>query len=67
VRIDLAIAHTRQFFESLHVSTRLSGYGIFREAIPALLVQLERHGLTALGEHENFNLADAQRVFELAA
>jgi NADP-dependent alcohol dehydrogenase len=67
VRIDLAIAHTRQFFESLHVSTRLSEYGIFREAIPALLVQLERHGLTALGEHENFNLADAQRVFELAA
>jgi len=67
VRIDLAIAHTRQFFESLHVSTRLSDYGIFREAIPALLAQLERHGMTALGEHGNFNLADARRVFELAA
>ncbi|MFA6063534.1 MAG: iron-containing alcohol dehydrogenase [Gallionella sp.] len=67
VRIDLAIAHTRQFFESLQVSTRLSEYGIFREAIPALLVQLERHGMTALGEHGNFNLTDAQRVFELAA
>lgn len=67
VRIDLAIAHTRQFFESLQVSTRLSDYGIFRESIPALLAQLQRHGMTALGEHGNFNLADAQRVFELAA
>jgi NADP-dependent alcohol dehydrogenase len=67
VRIDLAIGHTRQFFESLHVSTHLSDYGIRIEEIPGLLVQLERHGMTALGEHGAFNLADAQRVFELAA
>jgi NADP-dependent alcohol dehydrogenase len=67
VRIDLAIGYTRQFFESLHVSTHLSDYGIHIDEIPGLLVQLERHGMTALGEHGAFSLADARRVFELAA
>jgi NADP-dependent alcohol dehydrogenase len=66
-RIDQAIARTRQFFESLGVPTRLSGYGIGREAIPALIAQLERHGMVALGEHGNFNLDGSRRVFELAA
>jgi NADP-dependent alcohol dehydrogenase len=66
-RIDLAIEHTRHFFESLQVPTRLSGYGISAEAIPALVAQLQRHGLVALGEHQNFDIKSSQRVYELAA
>ena len=66
-RIDLAIENTRRFFESLQVPTRLSGYGIKAEAIPALVAQLERHGLLALGEHQDFDIKRSQRVYELAA
>lgn len=66
-RIDLAIENTRRFFESLQVPTRLSGYGIKADAIPALVAQLERHGLLALGEHQNFDIKRSQRVYELAA
>jgi len=66
-RIDQAIERTRQFFESLQVSTRLSGYGIRPDAIPALVAQLERHGLVALGEHKNVDPARARQVYELAA
>ena len=66
MRIDQAIAHTRSFFESLQVPTRLSAYGIGVEAIPALLAQLERHGMVALGERQNVDLAQSRQVYELA-
>jgi NADP-dependent alcohol dehydrogenase len=66
-RIEQAIERTRQFFESLQVPTRLSGYGIKAEAIPALMAQLKRHGLVALGEHRSLDLQRSQQVFELAA
>ena len=66
-RIDQAIAKTRQFFESMQVPTRLSGYGIAKDAIPALLAQLERHGMVKLGEHQNVDLDRSKQVFELAA
>ena len=66
-RIDLAIERTRQFFESLQVPTRLSGYGIKVDAIPALVAQLQRHGLVALGEHQDFDIKRSHKVYELAA
>ncbi|MEI7431334.1 MAG: iron-containing alcohol dehydrogenase [Betaproteobacteria bacterium] len=66
-RIDLAIEHTRLFFESMGVATRLSAYGIGKDAIPALLAQLERHGMVTLGEHASFALEGSRKVFELAA
>jgi NADP-dependent alcohol dehydrogenase len=65
-RIDAAIACTRDFFESLQVPTRFSEYGIGAEAIPALIGQLERHGMTALGESQDVGLEQSRRVFELA-
>ena len=65
-RIDQAIQYTRQFFESLQVSTRLSDYGIGSDAIPALVAQLQRHGMTALGEHQNLDIQHSQQVYELA-
>ncbi len=65
-RIGQAIKYTRQFFESLQVSTRLSDYGIGSEAIPALVAQLQRHGMTALGEHQKLDIQRSQQVYELA-
>ncbi len=65
-RIDAAIERTRDFFESLQVPTRLSGYGIGAEAIPPLVDQLERHGMTALGERQDVDLARSRQVLELA-
>lgn len=66
-RIDQAIAHTRQFFEALQVPTRLADYGIGPQAIPALVAQLERHGMLALGERQDVDLVRSRQVYELAA
>lgn len=66
-RIDQAIVQTRRFFESLQVATRLSDYGIGRDAIPALVAQLERHGMTTLGERRSLTLEASRQVYELAA
>lgn len=63
-RIDAAIASTRAFYESLGVKTRLSAYQIDRNAIPALLKQLESHGMTALGEHQDVTLEKSREVLE---
>ena len=63
-RIDAAIARTRAFFESLGVKTRLSDYGIGTDAPERLLAQLEAHGMTALGEHRDMDLALSRRVLE---
>ncbi|HQA10490.1 iron-containing alcohol dehydrogenase [Zoogloea sp.] len=63
-RIDAAIARTRAFFESLGVKTRLSDYGIGTDAPQRLLAQLETHGMTALGERRDMDLALSRRVLE---
>ena len=41
---------TREFFESLGVSTRLKDYGLGEEAVDKIVKQLEDHGMTRLGE-----------------
>ena len=63
-RIDEAIHRTAQFFESLGVDTRLAAYGLGREAIDPLLAQLEAHGMTAIGEHHNIDLAVSRKILE---
>ncbi len=63
-RIDAAIAKTREFFESLGVPTRLSAYDIGADAVPALVAQLEKHGMTALGERREVTLDISRQVLE---
>ncbi len=63
-RIDAAIAKTREFFEQMGVKTWLSGYGIGAEAVDNIVQQLERHGLTALGEHQDVTLATSRKILE---
>ena len=63
-RIDAAIARTREFFESLGVKTRLSDYGIGADAIDKIVGQLKAHGMNALGEHGDIDLATSRRILE---
>ena len=49
-KADKAIAKTREFFESLGVSTRLKDYGLGEEAVDKIVKQLEDHGMIQLGE-----------------
>ncbi|WP_019896702.1 iron-containing alcohol dehydrogenase [Methylotenera mobilis] len=63
-RIEAAIQNTRSFFESLNVPTRLSAYDISADAIPAMLSQLESHGMVELGEHKDVTLDKSREVLE---
>ena len=63
-RIDAAIERTRAFFESLDVKTRLRDYEIAGDAVGRVLAQLESHGMTQLGEHEDVDLIMSRRVLE---
>ena len=65
-RVDAAIARTRAFFEGLGIPTRLSAYALGQEAVEAVLKQLEAHGMTALGEHRDIDLARSRRILEAA-
>lgn len=49
-KADKAIAKTREFLESLGVSTHLKDYGLGEEAVDKVVKQLEDHGMTQLGE-----------------
>ncbi len=63
-RIDGAIAKTRDFFERMGVRTYLQDYGIQSDAVPALVSQLERHGMTKLGEQQNIDLSTSRTILE---
>jgi NADP-dependent alcohol dehydrogenase len=65
-RIDATIAATRAFFESLGMPTRLSGYQLGQAAVEAVIDQLGAHGMTALGEHNDIDLAASRRILEAA-
>ncbi|MGV8805581.1 MAG: iron-containing alcohol dehydrogenase [Polaromonas sp.] len=65
-RINAAISKTRAFFESLGISTRLSGYGLGQEAVEAVVAQLETHGMTQLGEHRDISLAVSRAILQAA-
>lgn len=63
-RITQAIEKTRAFFENLGVKTRLSGYGISADAVDGLVQQLQVHGMTQLGEHQDVTLEVSRKVYE---
>ena len=63
-RVDEAIAHTRAFFESMGIPTRLGAYDLGADAIAAVVKQLEAHGMTRLGEQREVTLEVSRRVLE---
>ncbi|GAA3698036.1 iron-containing alcohol dehydrogenase [Oceanisphaera sediminis] len=50
-KAEAAIEHTRAFFESVGVKTRLGDYRLNAEHIDGIIDSLQRHGMVALGEH----------------
>ncbi|MEK1905247.1 MAG: iron-containing alcohol dehydrogenase [Pseudomonas sp.] len=60
--VDAAIHATEAFFRRMGVATRLSAHGLDAEAIPEVLAQLQRHGMLALGEHRDIDLATSERI-----
>lgn len=65
-KIDLAIAKTREFFESLGIKTRLSEYGVKAEQIADVVAQLEAHGMTALSESGKITPEVSRKILERA-
>lgn len=65
-KIDLAIAKTREFFESLGIKTRLSEYGVKKEQIADVVEQLKAHGMTALSETGKITPEVVQEILENA-
>ncbi|MFY8326942.1 iron-containing alcohol dehydrogenase [Pseudoalteromonas sp. ZZD1] len=64
--IEQAIAATEAFFHSVNMPTRLSDYELGEEVADKIVEQLERHGMTALGEREQVTL-DKSRAILLAS
>lgn len=65
--IDLTIKAVQDFFEAMQVKTRLSDYDIEKNAIDGIIANLEKNGMTALGEHGDIDLAKAKEILTLAA
>lgn len=65
-RIEAAIAKTQAFFEAMGIATHLSSYDLGKEAVDAVVAQLEKHGMVALGEHGNIDPAMSRDILTLA-
>lgn len=66
LRIDLAIAATRAFFERMGVPTRLRDYGVDQPDVTIMLAKLQERGYTALGEHGDIDLETSRHIYEAA-
>jgi NADP-dependent alcohol dehydrogenase len=65
LRMDLAIAKTREFFQTMTLKTRLSDFEIPIEGIDAIIIQLESHGMVRLGENLGVTPDVSRKVLEL--
>ena len=65
-KIAAAINHTRDFFEAMGIATRLSAYDLGADDVDAVIKQLELHGMVALGEHQDIDLAVSRDILTLA-
>ncbi len=57
-----AIAKTEEFFHTMGIKTKLSDYGLSESDIANIIKQLEAHERTALGEHQDIDLATSARI-----
>ena len=63
-KIDEAISKTQDFFESLGIRTRLKDYDIGETELEALVKQLKKHGMVALGEHQHIDLEKSHQILQ---
>lgn len=61
-KIDLAIAKTREFFESLGIKTRLTEYNINASDIDKVIKGLETKGMTKLSESRDITLDISRKI-----
>lgn len=66
-RIDAAIAHTRAFYESLGIKTRLTDYGVPTTTAAEVARRLQARGATALGERGEITPAKVEEILRQAA
>ncbi|TMP86064.1 NADH-dependent alcohol dehydrogenase [Pseudoalteromonas ruthenica] len=64
--IDATIKAVQDFFEQMGVKTRLSDYGLDRQAASEAAENLRRNDLHELGEHGDITPQVAQSILELA-
>ena len=62
--INLAIEKTEAFFHSVNMPTRFSDYQLGEEIVDTIVEQLERHGMTALGESQQVTLDISRNVLK---
>lgn len=65
-KIDLAIAKTRIFFESLGVKTHLSDYGVSESQIEDIITSLKNNNRTALSETGDLTLDITREILKKA-
>ncbi len=61
-KITAAIAQTRAFFEQMGIRTWLQDYGISADELQPVLDNLERSGMTQLGEHKDITLDVSRQI-----
>lgn len=61
-RMDASIKATRDFFERMGIRTYLQDYGISADELQPVLDNLERSGMTKLGEHKNITLEISRQI-----
>ena len=66
-RMDKTIKAVQDFFEQMGVRTRLSDYDLDNDAVDAIVANLEKNGMTQLGEHGDIDLDKARQILKLAA
>jgi NADP-dependent alcohol dehydrogenase len=64
--IDQTIKAVQDFFETVGVKTRLSDYQLDGQVVQNIVNNLERNGMTALGEHNDIDLKKAAAILQLA-
>lgn len=66
VVLDQTIKAVQDFFETVGVKTRLSDYQLDGQVVQSVVNNLERNGMTALGEHNDIDLKKAAAILQLA-
>ncbi len=61
-QIEEAIQKTKTFFNNLGLHTQLSHYDINIDDIDTIISQLEAHGMTQLGEHQDITLEISKKI-----
>jgi len=61
-RITAVIEKTEHFFHSVQMKTRFSDYDLGKEVVDVIINQLERHGMTQLGEKQLVTLTESRKI-----